>query len=124
MAIAPRDRIVVLIVEDEPLLRMSAVDMIEDAGFATLEAADAIEAIRLLETHPEIRIVFTDVDMPRGMNGIELARAIRDRWPPVALIVTSGKFVPTDTTLPDGAVFFSKPIREAEVVSQMRLMAG
>jgi CheY-like chemotaxis protein len=88
---AATDRPVVLVVEDEFLVRMQAVDMIEEAGFDAIEANNADEAIRLLETRKDIRIVFTDIEMPGSMDGLRLARAIRDRWPPIELILTSGK---------------------------------
>lgn len=114
---------VVLVVEDEPLLRMTAVDMIEEAGFETLEAADATEAVRILESRLDIRIVFTDIDMPRGIDGMRLAALIRDRWPPIDIIVTSGHIAATDVQLPERAVFFSKPYEQAAVVRAMREMA-
>jgi two-component system, response regulator PdtaR len=82
---------VVLVVEDEGLLRASAMDMVKEAGFDVLAASDADEAIRVLESRSDIRAVFTDVHMPGSMDGLRLARVIRSRWPPVALIVTSAK---------------------------------
>src|SRR5438270_804390 len=85
------DKPVVLIVEDEILVRMSAVDMVEDAGFHAISASDADEAIRLLESRNDIRAMFTDIQMPGSMDGLRLARVVRSRWPPVALIVTSGR---------------------------------
>ena len=81
----------VLVVEDEPLLRLAAVEMVEDAGYVAVEAADAFEAVRILESRDDIRIVFTDIDMPGGMSGVTLAAAIRDRWPPIDIIMTSGR---------------------------------
>jgi CheY-like chemotaxis protein len=74
--------IVVLVVEDEPFVRMDAVDIVEEAGFIAAEATNADEAMRILETNPDIRIVFTDIDMPGSMDGIKLAFAVCDRWPP------------------------------------------
>jgi CheY-like chemotaxis protein len=115
---------VVLIVEDEPLLRMMAVDMVEDAGFEAVEAADATQAVRILEKRSDIRIVFTDIDMPRGMDGMRLAAAIRDRWPPIEIILTSGHFNAPDVKLPVRAVFFPKPYREEQVIAEMRRMAS
>ncbi|UXS01367.1 response regulator [Agrobacterium tumefaciens] len=114
----------ILVVEDEPLLRMAAVDMIEAEGFEAIEAADATEAIAILETRPDITIVFTDIDMPRGMDGMKLAALIRDRWPPIHLIITSGHMTPARTSLPENSVFFSKPYRERDVIAQMRRMAA
>ena len=114
----------ILVVEDEPLLRMAAVDMIEAEGFEAIEAADATEAIAILETRPDITIVFTDIDMPRGMDGMKLAALIRDHWPPIHLIITSGHMTPARTSLPENSVFFSKPYRERDVIAQMRRMAA
>src|SRR4051794_9847689 len=82
---------VVLIVEDETLIRVTAADMVEEAGFDAIMASNADEAIRILESRNDIRAVFTDVQMPGSMDGLRLARVVRNRWPPVALIVTSGR---------------------------------
>lgn len=117
-------RAVVLVVEDEPLLRMYAVDVFEDSGFATVEAGTADEAIQILETRLDIRIVFTDIDMPGSMDGLRLAAAIRDRWPPIEIIITSGHVRAQDVNLPDRAVFFSKPYDPDRVVAEMQRMAA
>ena len=114
----------VLVVEDEPILRMMAVDMVEDAGFEAIEASDAVEAVRILESRPDIRIVFTDIDMPRGMDGMRLAAAIRDRWPPIDIILTSGHYVEADVRMPARSVFFQKPYRPDQVVAAMRRMSA
>lgn len=124
MAADTQGRHLVLVVEDEPLLRMMAVDMIEDAGFEAIEAADAIAATELLESRDDIELVFTDIDMPRGMSGLKLAIAIRDRWPPIHLIITSGKPFPADSDMPAGSEFFPKPYRQVEVVDTMRRMVA
>src|SRR5947199_10022778 len=79
MGLAAARRPVVLIVEDEFLLRMNAIDMIRGAGFEAVEAADADEAIRILETRRDITVVFTDIQMPGSMDGLKLARAVRGR---------------------------------------------
>jgi CheY-like chemotaxis protein len=100
---------VVLIVEDEGLVRMAASDDLIDAGFTVLEAADADEAIRLLETHPEITILLTDIDLPGSMDGIRLAHAVRERWPPVKLVLVSGHQSPSADALPSESTFFAKP---------------
>lgn len=115
---------IVLVVEDEPLLRMAAVDMVESAGFLALEAADAVHAVEILESRPDIRIVFTDIDMPQGMDGMELAACIRNRWPPIEIIITSGKIDGHTLQLPDRGVYFAKPYRERDVVATMRRMAS
>ena len=114
----------VLVVEDEPLLRMLAVYVVECAGFEALEAADATQAVGILEQRPDIRIVFTDIDMPRGMNGVKLAAAVRRRWPPIEIIVTSGHIIPESGDLPPRSVFFSKPYRQDQVVAAMQRLAA
>lgn len=100
---------VVLVVDDEAIIRMGAVDLVESAGLRAIEANNADEAIRLLETRTDIRLVFTDIDMPGTMDGLKLSRYIRERWPPVKLIVASGKAILDQSHLPEGARFFSKP---------------
>lgn len=120
----PGPKAVVLVVEDEPLLRMMAADLVEEAGFDVLEASNADEAIAILEVRADIRIVFTDVDMPGSMDGIKLAAAIRGRWPPVELIVTSGHHRVADLTLPERGVFFEKPYDRRTVMAAMRRMAA
>jgi len=89
--------------------------MIEDAGFEVLEAANADEAILILENRSDIRIVFTDVHMPGSMDGLRLAHAVRDRWPPIKLIVTSGQMTVSEDELPLGGRFFSKPYQPSEL---------
>lgn len=113
---------VVLVVEDEPLQRMMAVDLVESIGFEALEATSAGDAVRILESRPDIHIVFTDVDIPGGINGIQLAAAIRDRWPPIEIIIVSGKRTLGSEDLPARGVFFSKPYRRDEVAATMRKM--
>ncbi|NNM74218.1 response regulator [Enterovirga sp. DB1703] len=103
---------------------MMAVDMVEDAGFEAVEATDANQAIQILETRPDIHIVFTDIDMPRGLDGMRLAACIRDRWPPIEIILTSGHFQARDVELPARGVFFSKPYRVEKMVETMRGMAS
>ena len=76
-------RPVILVVEDEFLVRISTVEMIEDAGFRVLQAADADEAIEILQVRPDIRVIFTDIHMPGSMDGLRLAHAVRARWPPI-----------------------------------------
>jgi len=118
-AVADR-RPVVLIVEDEHLIRINVVELVEEAGFEAIEATDADEAIRILESRNDIRAVFTDIQMPGSMDGLKLARAVRDRWPPVALIVTSGKTDITESDLPSGGRFLRKPCEAAQIVTTLR----
>lgn len=111
---------VLLIVEDEPLLRMMAVDLAEDAGFEVVEAANATVAVAILERRSDIRLVFTDIDMPGGMDGMRLAACIRDRWPPIEIILTSGQARPSSSEMPERSVFFPKPYRHEQLVRKMR----
>jgi CheY-like chemotaxis protein len=116
---------VALVVEDEALIRMDAVDMLEAAGFVTIEAANADEAIRILESRSDIRIVVTDIDMPGSMDGLRLAHAVREKWPPVKLVLVSGKRTPGIDELPEGALYYSKPYNIDEVTGGIRkLMAN
>jgi two-component system, response regulator PdtaR len=110
----------VLVVEDEPLLLMHAVSLLEEAGFDTLEARSADEAIALLETRNDIRIVFTDINLPGSMDGLRLAHAIRHRWPPVELLLTSGHTRVGDEDMPDRGVFLGKPYDGGELVRTLR----
>jgi CheY-like chemotaxis protein len=109
--------IYVLVVEDEFLSRLHAVNLVEDAGYKAIEASNSEEAIAILEARKDIRIVFTDVDMPGTMDGLKLAHAIRTRWPPVELIVTSGHFNLSDADMPERGRFISKPYRDQDIVS-------
>ena len=114
------EQIAVLVVEDETLIRMDIVDQLEDEGCTVFEAANADQAIAILAAQPMIRILFTDIDMPGSMDGLKLAAAVRDRWPPVKIIVTSGHRMVEITELPDGSVFFAKPYRHEGVMTSIR----
>ena len=113
----------VLIVEDEPLVRLCAVETVEAAGFTVIEAANADEAIRILESRRDIRVVFTDIHMPGSMDGLKLAHAVRDRWPPIKIIVTSGREKVAERELPAGGRFFAKPYDPAQIQDTLRAWA-
>lgn len=113
---------VVLVVEDSSIIRMGAVDLVRSAGYVALEADSADEAIRILESTTDIDLVFTDVQMPGIMDGIKLSHYIRDRWPPVKLIVASGKSILEESSLPEGSRFFSKPYSDHAIVDTMAWM--
>ena len=113
-------RTAILIVEDEALLRFDARDFLEDAGFHVHEAANADEAIRVLEQQKNIRLVFTDVNMPGAMDGVKLAHYVRRRWPPTKIIVVSGKGRMPEKELPGDVAFFSKPYRANQILAKMR----
>lgn len=111
---------VVLIVEDEPLVRLCAAAIVEDAGFQVIEASNADEAMRILESRRDIHVVFTDIHMPGSMDGLKLAHAVRDRWPPIKIIVTSGRDLVAEENLPDGGRFFGKPYDPGQIKDVLR----
>jgi CheY-like chemotaxis protein len=117
-------RPVVLIVEDEFLIRMDAVDMIRGAGFDVVEAADADEAITILESRFDITVVFTDIQMPGSMDGLKLAAAIRGRWPPIKIVATSGMLKIGEGDLPPGSRFLAKPYSAPQIVATLRELTG
>lgn len=110
----------VLVVEDEPLLLLHAMTVIEDAGFEVIPAPNADRAIEILTHRADIRIVVTDIDMPGSMDGLKLAAFVRNRWPPIELIVTSGHTVPAPEDLPERGLFFPKPWDEGLVAAALR----
>src|ERR1700729_3203418 len=110
----------VLIVEDEPLVRLCAVETVEAAGFEGIEASNADEAIRILENRSDIRVVFTDLHMPGSMDGLKLAHAVRNRWPPIKIIVTSGRELLTERDLPEGGRFLAKPYLPSQIADTLR----
>lgn len=116
------DSTTILIVEDNPVLLLHAANLLEDAGFDVIEAAHADAAIAFLEAGRAVSVVFTDIEMPGSMDGLRLAKAIRDRWPPVHLIVASGRFSPNSEEMPTGACFFAKPYDGALLVSTIQGM--
>jgi DNA-binding NtrC family response regulator len=117
-------RSVVLVVEDEVIVRLMAANALEEAGFTVIEASNADEAVRILESRTDIRIVFTDIDMPGSMDDMKLAACIRDRWPPVEIILTSGHFAAKDVTMPERGLFFPKPYDPHAVGQAMRRMVS
>jgi CheY-like chemotaxis protein len=99
----------VLIVEDEALIRMSAAYMVEQTGRQIVEAVDADDAIRVLASREDIGFLFTDVEMPGSMDGYKLAHAVHARWPDIAIMITSGRKEPKIGDVPDGGRFIAKP---------------
>lgn len=114
----------VLIVEDEMLLRMCAVDMVEDAGYSSVEAVDADEAVAILESRSDIALMFTDIQMPGSMDGLELARAVHERWPPIKIILVSGALQLPDDDIPPDSRFFGKPLKAEAMIAEMQQMIG
>lgn len=112
----------VLIVEDEMMLRMRAVDIVEDAGFTPLEAVNAADALALLESRSDIRLLFTDIQMPGTMDGLKLAFAVRERWPSIKIILVSGQVTPTQGERPADSKFFGKPLEAGHMIAELQDM--
>jgi two-component system, response regulator PdtaR len=110
----------ILTVEDEFLISEYLRGILEGAGHNVVATFDADEAIAVLETDAEIEVVITDINLPGLMDGLRLAAAIRDRWPPIHLIVVTGQAHPPDGELPSGCLFLSKPYRPDEILSAVR----
>jgi DNA-binding NtrC family response regulator len=115
---------VILIVEDEMMLRMRAVDMVEDAGYTPVEAVDADGAVAILESRSDIALMVTDIHMPGSMDGLGLAHAVHARWPSIKIIVVSGRLTLPNIDLPADSRFFGKPLEAGEMIAQMRSMIG
>ena len=116
--------LVVLVVEDEMMLRMRVVDMVEDAGYVPVEAVDADEAMTILRSRSDIALMLTDVQMPGSMNGLQLAHAVREIWPPIKIILASGQLKLSDGDIPLDSRFFGKPLQSDEIIAEMREMLG
>lgn len=120
---APTGTPTVLVVEDEPLQRMCLMDLVEEAGYPVAEASDADQALELLHRRHDIRIILADVDMPGTMDGLRLAAVVRDRWPPIDIIVMSGRGIPQLATIPARAMFLPKPLNEQRVKEALTLFS-
>ena len=114
----------VLIVEDEMILRMRAVDIVEDAGFNPVEAINADQAIAILESRSDISLLFTDIQMPGSIDGLKLAHAVHDRWPSIKIILVSGQVKPPDTERPTDSRFFGKPLAVEQMIAELKDMVG
>jgi two-component sensor histidine kinase/CheY-like chemotaxis protein len=114
----------VLIVEDEMVLRMRAVDIVEDAGFTPIEAVNADDALAILESRSDIELLFTDIQMPGSMDGLKLAHAVHERWPKIKIILVSGQLTLTDADKPADSRFFGKPLDVKTMIAEMQDMMG
>jgi two-component sensor histidine kinase len=114
----------VLVVEDEMVLRMRAVDIVEDAGFTAVEAVNADQALSILESRSDISLLFSDIQMPGSMDGLKLAHAVHDRWPSIKIILVSGQIKVTDADKPADSRFFRKPLEEKQMVTELQEMVG
>jgi CheY-like chemotaxis protein len=110
---------VVLVVEDEEMVRENAAEMLRSDGYEVIDAADAGAALKVMETRPDVTVLFTDMNMPGRLDGLELAREVHDRWPNVLLLITSGREVLRDAEIPDHGHFLSKPYRLAALSGQV-----
>src|ERR1700709_2181922 len=114
----------VLVVEDEMMLRMRAVDMVEDAGFTSVEAINADDALAILESRSDIELLFTDIQMPGSMDGLKLAHAVHERWPLIKIILVSGQLKLPDDEKPAHSGFFGKPLEVKQMIAEMQDMIG
>jgi CheY-like chemotaxis protein len=114
----------VLIVEDEMMLRMRAVDIVEDAGFSPVQAVNADQALSILESRSDISLLFTDIQMPGSMDGLKLAHAVHDRWPGIKIILVSGQVNPSDAERPADSRFFGKPLSDGQMIAELQAMVG
>ena len=106
------------------LLRMRAVNIVEDAGYHPLEAVDAGEAVNILESRSDISLLLTDIQMPGSMDGLMLAHAVHERWPAIQIIIVSGALTIADIDLPAESRFFGKPLEAKTMIAEMREMIG
>jgi two-component sensor histidine kinase/ActR/RegA family two-component response regulator len=114
----------VLVVEDEMVLRMRAVDIVEDAGFTAVEAVSADEALTILEARSDIALLFSDIQMPGSMDGLKLAHAVHDRWPAIKIILVSGQIKLADSDKPTDSRFFGKPLEVKRMINELQEMVG
>ena len=115
---------IVLVVEDEMVLRMRAVDIVEDAGFVPIEAVSADQAIKILESRDDISLLLTDVQMPGSMDGLKLAHTAHTRWPHIKIILVSGHVAITDADKPSDSKFFPKPLEVKQMILELQEMIG
>lgn len=113
-----------LVVEDEPLILMDAMASLEDAGFDVIDAFDAEHALMLISERPEIKAVFTDVNMPGRFDGVQLARMVSERRPDIVILVTSGAIKVQRSDLPEGGQFIPKPYRGEHVARLIDELLG
>jgi CheY-like chemotaxis protein len=123
--VAVSRRTIVVVAEDDPLIRTFAAEVLTDAGFQVIEVTGAAEAISCLETHhPEVCVLFTDIHMPGGVDGLELAHHARGKWPDIGVLVTSGRRLPERSALPPECRFLAKPYDLSHVVKHVRELAA
>jgi two-component sensor histidine kinase len=114
----------VLVVEDEMVLRMRAVDIVEDAGFTAVQAVNADEALSILESRSDISLLFSDIQMPGSIDGLKLAHAVHHRWPSIKIILVSGQVIVSDADTPADSRFFGKPLEVKRMIAELQAMVG
>jgi CheY-like chemotaxis protein len=123
-AMANKPAPVILIVEDDPFLRMLTVEFVNEAGFETLEACDADQAIAILETSSKITVLFTDINMPGSMDGLKLPRVVSNRWPAMEILIASGHVLLQQADLPPNGRFLRKPYRAEAMIADLHSLVG
>jgi CheY-like chemotaxis protein len=119
MTITPKPHPVILLVEDEELLRLCSLDLLEENGYEVIEAEDADAALAIMAKRPDVRLLFTDIQMPGSKDGMDLARMVHEHWPKVKLLITSGDLKPAETDIPDHGHFLGKPYRSKEMITEV-----
>jgi two-component sensor histidine kinase len=122
--VSPFPRPNVLVVEDELVLRMRALDIVSDAGFNAIEAVNADQALVMLESRSDISLLFTDIQMPGNIDGLMLAHEVHKRWPAIKIILVSGQVRLTDAQKPADSRFFGKPLEVKEMIAELQKMVG
>jgi two-component system, response regulator PdtaR len=115
---------VILVVEDDPFLRMLTVEFVNEAGFETLEACDADQAIAILESNSKTTVLFTDINMPGSMDGLQLARVVSNRWPAIEILIASGHVRLRQADLPPNGRFLGKPYPAAAMIAELHSLVG
>jgi CheY-like chemotaxis protein len=115
---------VILIVEDEELIRLCTANLLEEHGYRVVEARNAADALRVLENRSDVTLLFTDVQMPGALDGMDLVREVHARWPKVLLVITSGRNRPGPVDIPDDGRFVAKPYRDHDLLEQVQDLMG
>jgi two-component system, response regulator PdtaR len=113
------DHPTILVAEDDELLRLHASELLEESGYTVVEADSAEEALKVMETRKDVRMLFTDIQMPLGCDGLELARQVHKRWPSVLLVITSAQIQPTKAEIADHGRFIRKPYRAKQLLGEI-----
>jgi two-component system, response regulator PdtaR len=113
------DHPTILVADDDELIRLHASELLEESGYTVVEAASAKEALQVMEARKDVRLLFTDIQMPPGINGLELARQVHKRWPRVLLVITSGQTKPARAEIADDGRFIRKPYLAKDLLRQI-----